>query len=47
VGDIGLWEVRSGESILSRNFKVWDIAACSKIFKVCPLLYNASILAGK
>jgi predicted branched-subunit amino acid permease len=43
VGDIGLWEVSSGESLLSRNFKVWDIAACSMMFKVRHLLYHASI----
>lgn len=33
VGDIGLWEVLSGEKLLSRSFKVWDIGACSPIFK--------------
>ncbi|CAK7353790.1 unnamed protein product [Dovyalis caffra] len=37
VGDIRLWEVSSGESLLSRNFKVWDIAACSMMFKATLL----------
>lgn len=39
MGDIGLWKVSSGEKLLSRNFKVWDIGACSMKFKVCPLYY--------
>ncbi|KAI5586671.1 hypothetical protein POPTR_006G258100v4 [Populus trichocarpa] len=46
VGDIGLWEVRSGESLLSRNFKVWDIAACSKIFKA-TLLKDPSVSVNR
>nr|XP_043635413.1 protein TOPLESS-like [Erigeron canadensis] len=29
VGDIGLWEVGSREKLVLRNFKVWDISACS------------------
>ncbi|KAF8393112.1 hypothetical protein HHK36_021353 [Tetracentron sinense] len=29
VGDIGLWEVSSGERLVIRNFKVWDLGACS------------------
>ncbi|XP_057967309.1 protein TOPLESS [Malania oleifera] len=29
VGDIGLWEVGSREKLVSRNFKVWDLGACS------------------
>ncbi|KAL6334754.1 hypothetical protein AAG906_021413 [Vitis piasezkii] len=29
VGDIGLWEVGSKQKLVSRNFKVWDIGACS------------------
>ena len=33
-GDVVLWNVRSGEKLLSRNFKVWDIEACSMTFKV-------------
>lgn len=33
-----MWEVISGNKMLSRNFKVWDIGACSKIFKVFTLI---------
>ncbi|KAJ4959361.1 hypothetical protein NE237_026472 [Protea cynaroides] len=29
VGDIGLWEVGSRERIVLKNFKVWDLGACS------------------
>ncbi|KAG7998119.1 hypothetical protein I3843_01G242700 [Carya illinoinensis] len=29
VGDIGLWEVGSRERLVLRNFKVWDLSACS------------------
>ncbi|KAK4488868.1 hypothetical protein RD792_004658 [Penstemon davidsonii] len=29
VGDIGLWEVGSRERLVQRNFKVWDLSACS------------------
>ncbi|KAJ0785292.1 putative transcription factor WD40-like family [Helianthus annuus] len=29
VGDIGLWEVGSRDKLVLRNFKVWDISACS------------------
>ncbi|KAG9450248.1 hypothetical protein H6P81_010213 [Aristolochia fimbriata] len=29
VGDVGLWEVGSRERLVLRNFKVWDIGACS------------------
>ena len=37
VGDIGLWEVGSRERLLLRNFKVWDLSACSMPLQVCPL----------
>ncbi|EEF46923.1 WD-repeat protein, putative [Ricinus communis] len=37
MGDIGLWEVSSGEKLLSRNFKVWEIGACSTKFKTATL----------
>lgn len=37
VGDVGLWDVAHGKKLLSRNFRVWDIAACSEAFKVCLL----------
>ncbi|KAL5853179.1 hypothetical protein ACOSQ3_008297 [Xanthoceras sorbifolium] len=33
VGDIGLWDVNSGAKLLSRNFKVWNIGACSMLFQ--------------
>ncbi|KAG9150918.1 hypothetical protein Leryth_003045 [Lithospermum erythrorhizon] len=29
VGDIGLWEVGSREKLVLKNFKVWDLSACS------------------
>ncbi|KAJ8755367.1 hypothetical protein K2173_019165 [Erythroxylum novogranatense] len=29
VGDIGLWEVGSRERLVLRNFRVWDVSACS------------------
>ncbi|XP_042494873.1 protein TOPLESS-like [Macadamia integrifolia] len=29
VGDIGLWEVGSRERLVLKNFKVWDLGACS------------------
>ncbi|XP_047970811.1 protein TOPLESS-like isoform X2 [Salvia hispanica] len=29
VGDIGLWEVGSRERLVQRNFKVWDLTACT------------------
>ncbi|KAH9322316.1 hypothetical protein KI387_016955, partial [Taxus chinensis] len=29
VGDIGLWEVGSQERLAIRNFKVWDLGACT------------------
>ncbi|KAK1287265.1 Topless-related protein 1 [Acorus calamus] len=29
VGDIGLWEVGSKERLVLKNFKVWDLGACS------------------
>ncbi|KAJ6803980.1 protein TPR3-like isoform X2 [Iris pallida] len=29
VGDIGLWDVGSRERLVLKNFKVWDVGACS------------------
>lgn len=29
VGDIGLWEVGSRKRLILRNFKVWDLSACT------------------
>ena len=37
VGDIGLWEVGSRERLVLRNFKVWDLGACSMPLQVCHL----------
>ncbi|KAL4294775.1 hypothetical protein AHAS_Ahas18G0261800 [Arachis hypogaea] len=33
VGDIALWEVGSTEWLVLRNFKVWDLSACSMPFQ--------------
>ncbi|KAK9280606.1 hypothetical protein L1049_014301 [Liquidambar formosana] len=32
-GEIGLWEVGSGEKLVGRNFDIWDIEAISMILK--------------
>ncbi|WRX32540.1 WD40 repeat - like 10 [Theobroma cacao] len=37
IGDIVLWDVNSGEKLLSRNFMVWNIGACSMIFKTAMM----------
>lgn len=37
-GAIGLWEVSSGKKLLSKYFNVWEIEACSTLFKVHSLL---------
>ncbi|KAG8379818.1 hypothetical protein BUALT_Bualt07G0129000 [Buddleja alternifolia] len=29
IGDISLWELSSGERLVSRNFKVWDLGTCT------------------
>ncbi|KAJ6834127.1 topless-related protein 1-like isoform X1 [Iris pallida] len=33
VGDIAVWEVSSRERLAHRNFKVWDLQACSMLFQ--------------
>ncbi|XP_042472112.1 protein TOPLESS-RELATED PROTEIN 2-like [Zingiber officinale] len=33
VGDIGVWEVGSGERLTHKKFKVWDITTCSLPFQ--------------
>ncbi|XP_077222242.1 protein TPR3-like [Tasmannia lanceolata] len=33
VGDIGLWDVGSRERLVLKNFKVWDLGACSMPFQ--------------
>lgn len=40
VGDIGLWEVGSRDKLVLKNFKVWDLSACSMPFQVCLFLIN-------
>lgn len=40
VGDIGLWEVGSRERLVLRNFKVWDLGACSMPLQVC-IFFNS------
>lgn len=37
VGDIGLWEVGSRERLVLKNFKVWDLSACSVPLQVPSL----------
>ncbi|XVF35631.1 hypothetical protein REPUB_Repub18cG0162800 [Reevesia pubescens] len=37
IGDIGLWDVNSRKKKLSRNFMVWNIGACSTIFKIAMM----------
>jgi hypothetical protein len=39
VGDIALWEVGTRERLVSRNFKVWDLSACSMPFQVFFLIF--------
>lgn len=38
MGDIGLWEVGSRERLVLKNFKVWDIGACSMPLQVYTTL---------
>ncbi|XP_027354299.1 topless-related protein 1-like [Abrus precatorius] len=33
IGNIGLWDVNSGEKLFSRNYRIWGIGACSINFK--------------
>ncbi|XP_039044303.1 topless-related protein 1-like [Hibiscus syriacus] len=37
VGDIGLWDVNSGVKMLSRNFTVWNVGACTMVFKAAMM----------
>ncbi|TYI22654.1 hypothetical protein ES332_A06G118300v1 [Gossypium tomentosum] len=37
IGDIGLWDVNLGVKLLSRNFTVWNIGACSTMFKTAMM----------
>lgn len=34
IGDITVWEVGSKHRLLSRSFKIWDLAACSATLQV-------------
>lgn len=34
VGDIGLWEIGSRERLVQKNFKVWDLSACTMPLQV-------------
>nr|GMC68844.1 topless-related protein 4 isoform X1 [Ipomoea batatas] len=43
-GDVAIWEVSSKERIALRNFKLWDIAACSMALQVSLFHeYTASV----
>ncbi|XP_022868457.1 protein TPR2-like [Olea europaea var. sylvestris] len=49
VGDISIWEVGSRERLALKNFKVWDISACSMPFQVSiylKLQVNDTVVAG-
>jgi hypothetical protein len=39
VAEIGLWELGSRERLVLRNFKVWDLSACSMPFQVFFLIF--------
>lgn len=43
-GDIGLWDLSFKEKLVSINFKVWDIGACSTKFQVYLLLDYDSVI---
>lgn len=34
IGDITIWEVGSRERLVSRNFEIWDLDACSMALQV-------------
>lgn len=46
VGDISIWEVGSRERLVHRNFKVWDISACSMQFQT-TLVKDATISVNR
>lgn len=35
MGDITIWEIASRERLVIRDFKIWDLGACTAILKVC------------
>lgn len=43
MGDVMIWEVGGRERIAIRNFKVWDLSACSVPLQVWFLLHWAPI----
>ncbi|XWS19102.1 hypothetical protein CRYUN_Cryun32bG0102400 [Craigia yunnanensis] len=44
IGDITIWEVGSQEKLVSRNFKVWDLGACSMTLKaILASEYTAAV----
>ncbi|XP_057772828.1 LOW QUALITY PROTEIN: topless-related protein 4 [Salvia miltiorrhiza] len=44
IGEISIWEVSSGDRIAVRNFKVWDLGACSLILQASLATeYTASV----
>ncbi|MFS7913729.1 putative transcription factor WD40-like family [Helianthus anomalus] len=45
VGDIGLWEVGSREKLVLKNFKVWNLSACSMPFQAA-LVKDPAILVN-
>ncbi|CAN0877532.1 Topless-related protein 4 [Linum grandiflorum] len=46
MGDIGLWNVASGEKLVTSNFKVWDISACTMAFKTA-LVKDPSVAVNR
>ncbi|CAA3017536.1 topless-related 1-like isoform X2 [Olea europaea subsp. europaea] len=46
VGDISIWEVGSRERLALKNFKVWDISACSMPFQA-TLVKDATISVNR
>lgn len=47
MGDIGLWEVGSRDKLVLRNFKVWDLGACSMPMQVFPFLRSCFLFPIK
>lgn len=44
MGDVMVWEVGSRERIALRNFKVWDLGACSMPLQVWFLIHPFPIM---
>ncbi|KAL1165208.1 hypothetical protein V6Z11_A06G116200 [Gossypium hirsutum] len=45
IGDIGLWDVNLGVKLLSRNFTVWNIGACSQCQAMMKILVSVNRIA--